>query len=99
MTSFRDYTGALDGTSRFILVKSDASRILTCFLEYATDTVMVHDVIHERTDQSWQMRVSAYPKLRLEPTRVIDTLRESGFVSVRSEAGLGGMVRVVATRG
>jgi 2-polyprenyl-3-methyl-5-hydroxy-6-metoxy-1,4-benzoquinol methylase len=98
VTSFRDYTRALEGTSRFILVKSDAARILTCFLEYATETVMVHDIIHEQADPSWRMRVSAYPKLRLAPAWVIDKLRERGFSSVRSEAGLAGMVRLVATR-
>jgi SAM-dependent methyltransferase len=32
--TFRDYTQALVGNGRFIPVRSDADRILTCFLEY-----------------------------------------------------------------
>jgi len=95
VASFRDYTVALAGVARFIPVRSDANRILTCFLEYGADHVQVHDVLHERTGAAWEMRVSAYRKLRLDPQWVCAELRSLGF-TVRLEAGLAGMVRVVA---
>ena len=96
ITTFRDYTSPLVGQGRFVPVKSDADRILTCFLEYEPDYVNVHDVLHERIGATWQLRVSAYRKLRLSPGWVSTALQEIGF-SVRVEPGLGGMVRVVAT--
>lgn len=97
ITTFRDYTSPLVGNGRFIPVKSDTDRILTCFLEYASDYVNVHDVLHERDGSTWQLRVSTYRKLRLSPEWVSETLQINGF-SIRIEPGLGGMVRVVATR-
>lgn len=97
ITTFRDYTSPLVGNGRFIPVKTDTDRILTCFLEYACDYVNVHDVLHERKGSAWQLRVSAYQKLRVSPEWVSETLQISGF-SVRIEPGLGGMIRVIATR-
>lgn len=95
VATFRDYTTALTGSSRFIPVKSDKDRILTCFLEYGDDCVTVHDILHERIDASWGQRVSAYQKLRLSTEWVVKALQARGF-SVRVEQGLAGMVRVVA---
>ena len=97
VASFRDYSAELAGTERFIPVRSDADRILTCFLEYAADHVTVHDLLHERQGEGWQLRVSAYRKLRLAPDWVVAGLRENGF-AVRVEPGLAGLLRVVATR-
>ena len=95
--TFRNYTTPLLGNDRFIPVKSDADRILTCFLEYEPGHVNVHDLLHERIASSWQLRVSAYRKLRLSPEWVLSCLQTRGF-SVLVEPGLGGMVHVVATR-
>lgn len=82
---------------RFIPVRSDEARILTCFLEYGPKTVLVHDVLHERAAQGWVTRVSAYQKLRLVPEEAVATLQANGF-DVRREAGMRGMVRLVARR-
>jgi Methyltransferase domain len=95
ITTFRDYTSPLVGDGRFIPVRSDNDRILTCFLEYSPDCVTVHDVLHERNGSTWQLRVSAYQKLRLSPEWVSMALQARGF-AVRIEPGLAGMVRVVA---
>jgi 2-polyprenyl-3-methyl-5-hydroxy-6-metoxy-1,4-benzoquinol methylase len=96
VATFRDYVSSpLQGDGRFILVRSDENRILTCFLEYSDKTVQVHDMLHERVATNWQLRVSSYAKLRLAPEWVVKALTAHGF-SVRLEAGLGGMVRVVA---
>lgn len=94
--SFRDYSVALEGDARFIPVRSDERRILTCFLEYEEDTVVVHDILHERAGDAWETRVSSYRKLRLSPDRVIASLETCGF-EVRRQEGLRGMVRVIGT--
>ncbi len=93
--SFRDYTTPLEGERRFIPVKSDAGRILTCFLEYGDGHVDVHDLVHERHGLEWRQRVSAYRKLRLSPSWVSAALDRAGF-RTRRQAGLSGMVRLVA---
>lgn len=95
--TFRDYTKALEGTNRFIHVKSDESKISACFLEYVEDTVRVHDILHERITGTWVMRVSAYQKLRLDPGRIKQQLKSSGFV-VSVGAGFSGMVRIIASK-
>jgi SAM-dependent methyltransferase len=111
VATFRDYVATpLEGDRRFIPVRSDENRILTCFLEYGEDTVTVHDLLHERVNgQSplgtsplprlqWQQRVSSYRKLRLHPEWVAAKLGERGL-KVRTGAGPAGMTMVVATKG
>lgn len=98
LTTFRDYVSApLQGDARFILVRSDPDRILTCFLEYADTTVTVHDVLHQRDGGSWRLRVSSYPKLRLAPLWVAEQLSALGL-SVRRDTVPGGMVRLAARK-
>lgn len=95
ITSFRDYSTELTGTKRFIPVRSDADRILTCFLEFSDARVMVHDIVHERAGEQWQLNVSSYPKLRLSPDWIIGKLESHGLI-VRREAGISGMIRLIA---
>ncbi len=95
--AFRDYSAALAGDQRFIPVRSDDTRILTCFLEYEPEVVLVHDILHQRTQEGWQTRVSHYRKLRLLPEPLIASLESHGF-NVRREVGMQGMVRLVAHR-
>lgn len=95
--SFRDYSVPLAGDRRFIPVRSDDTRILTCFVEYEPEAVVVHDIVHQRTAQGWQTRVSHYRKLRLAPEHLMSSLHSHGF-SVRREAGVSAMVRLVAQR-
>jgi cyclopropane fatty-acyl-phospholipid synthase-like methyltransferase len=95
IATFRDYTIARHGEERFIPVKADDGRILTCFLEFEDSTVAVHDIVHERKADGWRTRVSAYRKLRLDPQRLVEALGRAGF-EARIEAGMRGMVRLVA---
>jgi hypothetical protein len=97
VTTFRDYTSPLIGPARFVPARSDANRILTCFLEYSPGFVDVYDLLHERTGSTWQLRVSAYRKLRLSPAWVSAALEALGL-SVHVEPGRAGMVRVVAIK-
>lgn len=97
VATFRDYSSPLEGDRRFILVRSDDTRVLTCFLEYAPATVVVHDVLHERASDGWSMRVGHYTKLRLDVARLVDRM-QAARLTVRREAGARGMVRLEAVR-
>jgi 2-polyprenyl-3-methyl-5-hydroxy-6-metoxy-1,4-benzoquinol methylase len=98
IATFRDYVSApLQGDARFILVRADQERILTCHLEYSDTTVTVHDLLHQHEGGSWRLRVSSYPKLRLAPQWVAERLSSLGL-SVHRDAGPAGMIRVTARK-
>jgi hypothetical protein len=94
--TFRDYSVPLLENNRFIPVRSDENRILTCFLEYFGDYVQVHDLLHERTDGQWNFQMSSYRKLRITPQKLETALSSLGF-EVSTEPGLSGMIRIIAT--
>lgn len=97
-TTFRDYaTSELKGEQRFILVRADAGRVMTCFLEYGDHQVTVHDLLHEKEDGRWRLSASSYPKLRLAPEWVMSKLSALGF-SVKRDAAPSGMERIVAIK-
>jgi SAM-dependent methyltransferase len=95
VATFRDYSAPAVGERRFIPVRSDPNRILTCFLEAAHEWINVHDLIHERDQGQWTLKVSSYRKLKLAPAAVEQALKHSGL-KVRVEAGPRGMVRIIA---
>jgi hypothetical protein len=97
IATFRDYSIPLVGPRRFIPVRSDSNRIMTCFLEYDEDSVMVYDILNERDGSEWRQRVSAYRKLRLAPAWVASIIEARGL-QVRQEQGLAGMTRLIAKR-
>lgn len=94
--TFRDYTNPPTGSDRFIPVRADANRILTCFLEATPTHVLVHDILYEREGHDWRMTTSSYAKLRLDPAWVVRSLEALAFRVERSP-GPRGMVRLVAT--
>lgn len=96
--TFRDYfSSKLDGTQRFIPVRSDENRVFMCFLEYFENRVKVHDLLYERVQSEWTFSASSYPKLRLDPDRVIDELTTAGFRSI--DHGVeNGMVEIIARK-
>ena len=95
VATFRDYSRLPSGEGRFIPVRADEHRILTCFLEEIGDYVQVHDLLHERVRDTWTTRVSSYRKLRLEPEAVRQAFLAAGF-QASVEVGPRGMVRLVA---
>jgi 2-polyprenyl-3-methyl-5-hydroxy-6-metoxy-1,4-benzoquinol methylase len=96
--TFRDYASTtLRGDARFVMVRRDENRILTCFLEYGTDTLTVHDLLTEREAGQWVQKVSSYQKLRLAPAWVESKLQSLGLKS-RTETAPSGMVRVVGIK-
>jgi len=93
--TFRDYSHPPIGINRFIPVRSDENRILTCFLEELPEHMLVHDILHEREGPVWRMRIGSYRKLRLPPASVEAMLRKVGL-EPSTAPGPRGMVKIVA---
>lgn len=75
--SFRDYSIKLTGIDRFIPVKSDSNKILTCILDYEDEYVNVTDLLHERTNDAWEQKVSSYTKVRLLTNEIVGYIEEN----------------------
>ena len=95
VATFRDYSRLPAGESRFIPVRADETRILTCFLEELENHVQVHDLLHERAAGKWSMKVSSYRKLRLAPEEVCGLFEAAGL-RCEVRPGARGMVRLTA---
>jgi hypothetical protein len=95
--SFRDLTVAVNGTDRFIPVHNDKDKIMTCFLEYKSDFVFVHDLIYQRNEGKWEFKKSAYKKVRISTSQVKSLLKKTGF-SVNILSSVKGMVHMIAKK-
>jgi len=95
--SYRDLSKELTGTSRFIPVKSDDTRILTCFLEYFESYVMINDILHEKINDKWEMKVSSYPKLKIPLNEITDIIQGFGL-SVTLTTVIQGMNYIIAEK-
>ena len=93
--TFRDQETALTGTDRFLPVHADEDLLLTCFLEYEEETLLVTDLVHARGESGWTLGKSAYRKVRLRRAAVIDILARTGW-RIGYEAATRGMVAVIA---
>ena len=82
--SYRDYSTELKGEDRFIPVKADELKILTCVLDFSDDFVSVTDLLHEKVSGNWTQKSSSYQKLRLNPEKVESYLTEAGFTSTQT---------------
>lgn len=95
---FRDYvTRVRLGAERFLLVRADATRILTCCLDFEPQRVLVTDVVHQLEDGAWTLRASSYRKLRLAREAVVRTLEALGL-EVSTPEVTSAWIDVVATR-
>jgi hypothetical protein len=96
--TFRDYASRVrESIERFILVRADAERILTCCLDYGVDRVRVTDIVHERSGAGWLLRASEYQKLRLSADWVRAQVEASG-VTVTHVDATEGRIAIVARR-
>ena len=78
--TYRDLTSELTGTDRFLSVRSDDQKIMTCFLEYENeDSVLVRDLLHIRQANGWVLQKSSYRKLRLSSEWIAGALSDAGF--------------------
>lgn len=76
--SFRDYSKVLREDNRFIQVRSNETRILTCVLEYEADTVRVTDLLYEKSKTGWTQSVSSYNKVRIKTAEIVEILGSIG---------------------
>jgi SAM-dependent methyltransferase len=95
IATFRDYRHLPHTAERFILVRSDPQRVLTCFLEEEARHVVVHDILHERHGDTWTMTVGRYRKARLSPAAVVAAAEAAGL-TCRAHDGPRGMVELRA---
>ncbi|RKN43041.1 class I SAM-dependent methyltransferase [Streptomyces hoynatensis] len=92
VATYRDLTRELRGHDRFLPVRSCADRILTCFLDYLDeDVVLVHDLLHTRRDGAWHLKTGSYPKLRLAPAWLAAQCRAAGLEIRHDEATPSGL--------
>jgi SAM-dependent methyltransferase len=96
--SFRDYSTKLTGTDRFIPVKSDDNRILTCILDYDEESVNVTDLLQKKVGNALKQKVSTCKKVRLSTNEVIGYLKSSGM-KVSFNKILNRLTTVMATKG
>jgi len=97
VVSWRDLGAERRGADRFLLVRSDDSRIMSCFLEYFHDRVIVHDILLEKIAGQWQQSVSSYPKLRIPVFAFRETLRQNAF-TIATEEVIHGMNIIIARK-
>ena len=96
--TYRDLTTELFGTDRFIPVRSDDNKIMTCFLEFENaDSVVVHDLVYMRQGKDWTLNKSSYRKLRLAIAWIRDELSKAGFEFL-SEGLAGRLIGLAAAR-
>jgi SAM-dependent methyltransferase len=96
--TFRDLTTDLHGLDRFLPIRSEADKIMTCFLEFESpDSVRVHDLIHIQSPAGWTLQKSSYAKLRLSPTWVTQHLLDAGF-SLSAQKPAGRLQLIAATK-
>jgi len=97
LISFRDYSNELKDTARFIPVKSDEEKILTCFLEFYDEKVRVTDILYEKTKGGWEQKVSSYFKVKITEKEMVNTLKTTGFdIEIRNFSK--GMIEVLAVK-
>ena len=77
--SYRDYSTELNDQQRFIPVKSDQDRILTCILNYEPEKVKVTDLLYEKTENGWNQQVSSYRKVRITPKEIAEMIENNGM--------------------
>jgi SAM-dependent methyltransferase len=96
--TFRDLTTELHGLDRFLPIRSEADKIMTCFLEFeSAATVRVHDLIYVNGSGGWALEKSSYAKLRLSPAWVTEQLVGAGF-SISAQKPAGRLLLIAATK-
>lgn len=88
--TFRDLSIPRVGLDRFIPVRSDNHRILTCFIEDVGESVAVTDLLYSRAGHEWNLSKSSYQKIKFTLAEAISTAERTGF-TVQSEVLPSGM--------
>jgi hypothetical protein len=97
LLAFRDYSVELAGDDRFIPVKSDENRILTCVLDYQPVSVIVTDLLYEKNENGWKQKVSSYKKVRITTDMIIRILKQANL-SICLNRIINRMVTIIACK-
>lgn len=95
--SFRDYSIEKNGNDRFIPVKSDDTKILTCVVDYEDRYIRVTDLLHIKINDKWEQHVSSYHKLRINPGTIRNHMLENQL-QIDNSFNDNGMVYILATK-
>lgn len=95
VVSWRDLSTPAQELDRFIPLRMEDDRLMTCFLEDLGKTVLVHDLVHIRDSDGWRFERSAYPKLKLSSAWIESQLSEAKL-SVVSKETIRGMIIIGA---
>ena len=95
--TFRDLTNGNERPGPLHPGPKRWNTVFTCFLEYEPDYVRVHDLVYERTGDSWQFRKSSYPKLRISLAWAIERLEATGFKMESTDTDKG-MITLIAEK-
>ena len=95
--TFRDLSYELTELERFIPLRSNEDTIFTCFLEYETETVKVHDLVYRKNNDNWELHKSYFRKMRLSPSWIQKQLVNKGFHLAKLET-TEGMVTLIAEK-
>ncbi|MFN8673612.1 MAG: class I SAM-dependent methyltransferase [Candidatus Sericytochromatia bacterium] len=96
--SFRDYSNKLEGNDRFIPVKSDENKILTCILDYELEKVRVTDLLYEKDiNNNWVQKVSSYFKIRISKQEII-TFLENANMKIILDSFTNRMINIIAEK-
>ncbi len=77
--TFRDLSVELTGLDRFLPLRSEPTKIFTCYLEYEPVYVKVHDLIYEQVNNQWHLNKSFYRKCRVPFAWAREALLATGF--------------------
>lgn len=95
--TLRDYTNEPPATQRFIPVRSDDTRILTCHLQFFDSDIEVTDLLYTREPSGWTMSTSSYRKIRVPISWLVNELESRGF-QIRRETLASGMICIVGSK-
>jgi SAM-dependent methyltransferase len=96
--TFRDLSMERSGLDRFLPIRADEDRIMTCVLEYETDHVVINDLIYVREGASWSLHKSSFRKIRLGVEDVLADLRLLGFKLRVNKSLANGMQAIAAMK-
>jgi ubiquinone/menaquinone biosynthesis C-methylase UbiE len=96
--TFRDLSIERTGLDRFLPIRADADRIMTCVLEFGTDHVVINDLIYVRDGESWSLHKSSFRKIRLGVADVLADLRLLGFHVQVNKTLANGMQAIAAVK-
>lgn len=77
--TFRDLSIAREGLDRFLPIRADDERIMTCVLEFESDHVVINDLIYVREGERWTLNKSSFRKIRLGVADALADLKLLGF--------------------